>query len=225
VAAPPSRLPILACFFSFRSIVALSIGAVFLYDMLVHGPADIDLINRFKNGDTSAFEEIVLKYQDKVYNLCRHMLGNRQDAEDAAQDVFLKAFQALPKFQPDASLYTWLYRIAANTCIDHRKKPIFESLFGDSGEGEKLIHDRASDAPSPEKLYRSKQIDQALQESLGMLSPKLRAIIILKEIEELSYEEIADALEISMGTVKSRIARARAELQKFMHKFREQNPR
>jgi RNA polymerase sigma-70 factor (ECF subfamily) len=144
------------------------------------------------------------------------MLGNTADAEDAAQDVFLKAYQALPKFQPEASLYTWLYRIATNTCIDYKKKPIFESLFGDSGEGERLVHDRATDAPSPEKLYQSKQIDKALQESLGKLSPKLRAIIILKEIEELSYEEIADALEISMGTVKSRIARAREELQRLL---------
>jgi RNA polymerase sigma-70 factor (ECF subfamily) len=185
---------------------------------------DLNLIESFKQGDTSAFGEIVLRYQDKIFNLCRHMLGNAADAEDAAQDVFLKAYQALPKFQPEASLYTWLYRIATNTCIDYRKKPIFESLFGDSGEGERLVLDRATDAPSPEKLYQSKQIDQALQESLGKLSPKLRAIITLKEIEELSYEEIADALEISMGTVKSRIARAREELQKLMQKFREQNP-
>ena len=185
----------------------------------------LDLVNRFKDGDTSAFEEILLKYQDKVYNLCRHMLGNAHDAEDAAQDVFLKAYEALPKFQPEASLYTWLYRIATNTCIDFKKKPVFESLFGDSGEGEKLVHDQASDAPSPEKLYQSRQIGHALEGCLGILSPKLRAIIILKEIEELPYEDIAKALEISMGTVKSRIARAREELQKCMKEFREQNPK
>ena len=153
------------------------------------------------------------------------MLRNAEDAEDAAQDVFLKAYQALPKFQPDASLYTWLYRIATNTCIDFKKKPVFASLFGDSGEGEKLIHDRATDAPSPEKLYQSQQIGHALEGCLGILSPKLRAIIILKEIEELPYEDIAKALEISMGTVKSRIARAREELQKCMKEFREQNPK
>jgi len=179
---------------------------------------DLDLIERFQNGETSAFGEIVLKYQDKIYNLCRHMLGNAHDAEDAAQDVFLKAYQALPKFRPDASLYTWLYRIATNTCIDYKRKPIFESLFGDSGEGERLVHDLASDAPSPEKLYQSKQIGQALQVCLGKLSPKLRAIIVLKEVEELSYEEIAETLDISMGTVKSRIARARDDLQKCMKK-------
>jgi RNA polymerase sigma-70 factor, ECF subfamily len=216
----------LHCFFSvaFRPIVALSIRTVFLYDRFVHRSADIDIINRFKNGDTSAFGEIVLKYQDKVYNLCRHMLGNAEDAEDAAQDVFLKAFQALPRFQPEASLFTWLYRIATNTCLDHKRKPVWESLFGITAKGEELVHDRASDAPSPEKLYQAKQIDQALQESLGKLSPKLRAIIILKEIEDLSYEEIADTLEISVGTVKSRIARAREELKILMQKFREQNP-
>jgi RNA polymerase sigma-70 factor (ECF subfamily) len=194
--------------------------------VFVRNNDDFELIERFKGGDTSAFEEIVLTYQDKIYSLCRYMLGNAHDAEDAAQDAFLKAYQALPKFQPEASLYTWLYRIATNTCIDYKRKPIFfESLFGSSEEGGRLAHDRASDAPSPEKLYQSKQIGEALREILGKLSPKLRAIIILKEIEELSYEEIADALEISMGTVKSRIARAREELQKLMQKFREQNPK
>jgi RNA polymerase sigma-70 factor (ECF subfamily) len=179
---------------------------------------DIDLVSSFKNGDTSAFGEIVVKYQDRIYNLCRHMLGNAHDAEDAAQDVFLKAYQALPKFEPNASLYTWLYRIATNTCIDYKRKPVFESLFGDSGEGERLVHDRPSDAPSPEKLYQAKEIDKALQSCLGKLSPKLQAIIVLKEVEELSYEEIAGTLDISMGTVKSRIARAREDLQKCMKK-------
>ncbi len=185
--------------------------------MPVQNPDDHELIARFKSGDASAFEEILRAYQDRIYNLCRHMLGNADDAQDAAQDVFLKAFQALPQFQPDAALYTWLYRIATNTCIDRKRKPVFASLFNSSEEGEKLIHDRASVAPSPEKLYQAKQINQALQKGLAGLSPKLRAIIVLKEIEELSYEEIAETLDISLGTVKSRIARAREELRKSMN--------
>ena len=184
---------------------------------------DKSIIKKHTNGDPTAFEDLVLAYQDKIYNLCRYMLGNAHDAEDAAQDTFLKAYQALPKFRPEASLYTWLYRIATNTCIDYKRKPVFESLFGASEEGERLIHDRASDAPSPERLYQSKQMDHALQEGLGKLSPKLRAIIVLKEIEELSYEEIAETLDISLGTVKSRISRAREELQESLKKFREQN--
>jgi RNA polymerase sigma-70 factor (ECF subfamily) len=189
----------------------------------VHSSDDLIHIDRFKQGDASAFGEIVLKYQDKIYSLCRHMLGNAHDAEDAAQDVFLKAFQALPKFQPNASLYTWLYRIAINTCIDYKRRPIWESLFSSEEKEKSLVLDRASDAPSPERLYQSKQIDQGLHESLKKLSPKLRAVIILKEIEGLSYEEIADSLDISLGTVKSRIARAREDLKKSMNDFREQN--
>lgn len=182
----------------------------------MHDADDNDLVNSFKSGDTSAFGKIVLRHQDRIYNLCRHMLGNPQDAEDAAQDVFLKAFQALPKFEPHAALSTWLYRIAANTCIDRKRRPVWESLFGITAEGEDLLHDRASDAPSPEKLYQARETDKALRVCLGKLSPKLRAIIVLKEIEGLSYEEIAETLEISMGTVKSRIARAREDLQKCM---------
>jgi RNA polymerase sigma-70 factor (ECF subfamily) len=184
---------------------------------------DLQLIARFKQNDRSAFEEIVLRYQDKIYNLCRRMLGNAHDAEDAAQEVFLKAYQALPKFQPEASLYTWLYRIATNTCIDYKRKPLLESLFGGPKGEERIIHDRASDEPSPERLYESKEIDRALHECLEKLSPKLRAIIILLEIEELSYEEIAETLDISLGTVKSRIARAREDLKKSMKKITEQN--
>jgi RNA polymerase sigma-70 factor (ECF subfamily) len=80
---------------------------------------DLSLINRFKAGDISAFEEILLRHQDKIYNLCRRMLGNSHDAEDATQDVFLKAYQNLNKFKPESSLHTWLYRIAVNTCIDY----------------------------------------------------------------------------------------------------------
>lgn len=177
---------------------------------------DHHLIEAFQNGDSSAFEAIVVSHQDRIYNLCRHMLGNDHDAQDAAQDVFLKAYKALPRFRPDASLYTWLYRIATNTCIDYKRRPFFESLFGGSDDEERLVHDRASDAPSPERLYHAKQIDRALQECLGRLSAKLRAIILLKEVEGLSYLELAETLDISIGTVKSRIARARDELHQCM---------
>lgn len=185
-------------------------------------PDDLRLIDRFKSGDAAAFEEIILRHQDKIYNLCRHMLGNAHDAEDAAQDVFLKAYQALHKFQPDAALSTWLYRIAVNTCIDYKRKPFFESLFRRSDEGGEFIIDRPSDEPSPERLYQSKQMGRILQISLGRLSKKLRTAIILKEVEGLSYGEISEVLDISLGTVKSRIARAREELQEFMKEFREQ---
>ncbi len=179
---------------------------------------DVRLIDRFKNGENSAFEELVLKYQDQIYNLCRHMLGNAHDAQDAAQDTFLKAYQKLKDFKPGAALYTWLYRIAVNTCIDYKRRPFFVSLFKKSDVGEEFVEEPSSDWPSPERLYESKQIGLALHNSIRKLPSKLRTAIILKEIEGLSYEEIADILEVSIGTVKSRISRAREELKGLMKK-------
>lgn len=168
------------------------------------------------------FEELLLKYQDRIYNLCRHMLGNLHDAEDAAQDVFIKAYRNLENFRPESSLYTWLYRIAVNTCLDYKKRPFFKSLFNITGEGEEVCVELLSDDPSPERLYELKQTGYALQECLNKLSAKLRAVIILKEVEGLTYEEIAEVLDISIGTVKSRISRGREELRESMKKFTEQ---
>jgi RNA polymerase sigma-70 factor, ECF subfamily len=183
---------------------------------------DHTLLDRFKNGDKSAVEELVLRYQDKIYNLCRHMLQDPSNAEDAAQDTFIKACRNLQKFRPTASFYTWLYRIAVNTCLDYRKKPFCESLFKSTAKGDTYLVEKMSDKPSPESLYESKQTGLALQKSLKLLSPKLRAVIILKEIEGLSYEEIAEVLDTSIGTIKSRISRAREEVRNLMQEFREQ---
>ena len=185
-------------------------------------PDDLNIINRFKNGDVLAFEDVVMKYRDRIYNLCSYMLGNVQDAEDAAQDTFLKAYRSLNDFKPKASLYTWLYRIAVNTCIDHKRRPFFESIFRRSDTGEEMVIEHPSTSPSPEKVYDSKQIQDALQEALRKLSPKMRAVIVLKELEGLSYEEIADTLDISIGTVKSRISRARDDLKVSLKDFTEQ---
>jgi RNA polymerase sigma-70 factor, ECF subfamily len=180
---------------------------------------DAALIERIRNGDGSAFEDLVRLYQDRIYNLCRHMLINTHDAEDAAQDTFVKAFRGLRGFRPDASLYTWLYRIAVNTCIDYKRRRVFSSLFRITSEGEEDLIDSASAAPSPERLYESKQAGIGLWKGLAALSDKLRTVIVLKELEELSYEEIADVLDLPLGTVKSRIARAREELKISMKEF------
>ncbi len=187
-------------------------------------PGDVELIRGFKRDNESTFERLVLKYQNRIYSLCRHILGNAHDAEDAAQDIFIKAYQNLNNFKPEASFYTWLYRIAVNTCLDYKKRPFFESIFKSStkGVGEEFISEPASDEPSPEKIYESKQLGQILRKSLAKLSLKLRTVIVLKEIEGLSYEEIAEVLDVSIGTVKSRISRARKELKILMKKIREQ---
>jgi RNA polymerase sigma-70 factor, ECF subfamily len=165
------------------------------------------MIRRFKDGDLSAFEEFVRKNEDRIYNLCRYMLSDASDAQDAAQDTFLKAYKGLKDFRPDASLSTWLYRIAVNTCLDQRKKSRYSRLR--AGE---IPDDLPSPDPSPEGSYHAKRNAEALRAALRKLPEKLRSAIILREIEGLAYEEIATVLDISMGTVKSRIARARDEL-------------
>ncbi len=180
--------------------------------MNIKNPQDENLlIERFKDGDPSTFEPIVQTYQDRIYNLCRYLLGNHQDAEDAAQDVFIKAYRNLKDFKPEASLYTWLYRIGVNTCLDHKRKLRPEPL-----KNESQAEDLPSTEPSPEVRYRSKEIGQAIQAALDQLSKPSRAVIVLKEIEGLSYEEIADVLNTSVGTIKSRLSRTREELRRIL---------
>ena len=182
---------------------------------------DSGLVGRFKQGDSFAFEEIVLEYQDMIYNVCCGILGNPHDAEDAAQEVFLKAFQSLGRFKPDAALYTWLYRIAVNTCLDY-KKSSFSRLFKRLFDDEERLKELPSKSPSPERACESRQIGDRLDDALGKIPCKLRIAIVLKELEGLSYEEIAGILEISVGTVKSRISRARERLKELLKDLREQ---
>lgn len=172
---------------------------------------DIEIIRRFKHGEAAAFNDIVLKYQDRIFNLCIYMLRDAHDAQDAAQDCFIKACRALHDFSPDASLYTWLYRIAMNTCLDSRRKRSRGQTDSDS-----TPEDLPSPQPSPEKLYESKEISAAVRGALQKMPEKLRATIVLREIEGLSYEEISEILDISSGTVKSRISRAREVLRNLL---------
>jgi RNA polymerase sigma-70 factor (ECF subfamily) len=173
-----------------------------------------DLIERFNKGDPSAFEAIVHRHQDQIYNLCRHMLRDPRDAQDAAQDVFLKAYKSLKDFRPESSLYTWLYRIALNTCLDYRRKSRREAF-----RKEPLAEDLPSDERSPHELYESGEIPGAIQLALQRLPEKLRAAIVLREIEALTYEEIAEILHTSVGTVKSRISRAREQLRHLLKRI------
>jgi RNA polymerase sigma-70 factor (ECF subfamily) len=175
---------------------------------------DNDLIERFKKGDPSAFEAILLRHQDRIYNLCRYMLQDPRNAQDAAQDAFLKAYRALKDFRPESSFYTWLYRIAVTTCLDYRRKSRREVF-----RTEPLTEDLPSAERSPHQLYESRKITESIQIALQKLPVKLRAAIVLREIENLSYEEIADVLHTSVGTVKSRISRAREELRHLLKKI------
>ena len=174
-----------------------------------------------KNGDNAAFEHLVLRYQDKVLTLCRYLLKNPHDAEDAAQEAFIKAFKNICNYTPDAPFYTWLSRIVVNTCHDLQRKRTLLSLFF-SDNGQEQIDSQPAHIPDPEKAYQTQQSMQALQVGLKQLSVKLRTVLVLKELEGHSYEEIANILDISPGTVKSRISRAREELLQVMKKTTEQ---
>ena len=180
------------------------------------------LIARCQTGDSSAFEYLVLRYQDKIFNLCRYLLKNPHDAEDAAQEAFLKAFNTISRYTPDAPFYTWLSSIAVNTCLDCQRKARLRSLFFFNTDQARLDA-YPSNRPNPEASYANHQSMQELQSGLQQLSIKLRTVIVLKELEGFSYEEIANTLDISIGTVKSRLSRGREELVIIMKKITEQN--
>jgi RNA polymerase sigma-70 factor (ECF subfamily) len=171
---------------------------------------------RFKGGDLSAFEELVVKYQDRIYNLCRYTLGNDRDADDAAQDTFIKSYRGLKDFKPKKPFYTWLYRIAVNTCLDYRRKSASESFHQSRLPDAAVLSAFPASEPSPEKLYELKETGKTLELALAKLPRKLRTVIILREIEQLTYEEIAEIMNSSMGTVKSRISRAREMLRDLL---------
>lgn len=173
---------------------------------------DDDLITRIKGGDIAAFEGLVKRYQDRIYNLCLYMLKNRQNAQEAAQDVFVKAYRNLKNFQPHSSLYTWLYRIATNTSIDYLRKSPPTSVDDSALTG------LMSGNPSPERCMEEREATVMVQNALQELSPELRATIVLREMEGLTYTEIAAVLHISVGTVKSRVARARESLRRLLRK-------
>lgn len=179
-------------------------------------------VTEYENYSHDSFKQAVLKYQDRLLTLCRHLLKNPQDAEDAAQETFIKAYKKLSDYTPGSSFYSWLSRIAVNTCIDHQRRDAIRAFFFLSTDPDQL-DTHASHTPDPEASYAASEELRTLQAVLRQLSVKLRTVIVLKELEGLSYEEIADLLELSVGTVKSRISRAREEIIRRMKKTAEQN--
>jgi RNA polymerase sigma-70 factor (ECF subfamily) len=165
-----------------------------------------DLISRCKKNDIEAFEKLILKYESKIYNLCYYMLKNKEDAMDASQEVCLKIYRAINKFKGDSKLSTWIYRIAYNTCMDYIKKRkdelSFDEVIGTDFQNDSKIED----------IIESKELKFEIKRCILKLSNDFRTIIILRDINGLSYQEIADVLNIETGTVKSRLNRAREAL-------------
>lgn len=158
-------------------------------------------------GDSAAFAVLVRRHQDAVYRFVLRMVGTRDEALDLTQDAFVRAWQALPQWQPEAQFRTWLFRIASNAALDalRRRRVVEFEPLNDAFEA-------AADEPDPEKRLELKRRVAALEASLAKLSAEHREILLLREVENMTYEEIGAVLGLSEGTVKSRLARARAAL-------------
>ena len=179
---------------------------------------DTDLVYAFKRGNHSAFEKIVLKYQDRVYNLCYRFLGDRQEAEDSAQEIFIKVYKALKGFRLKSSFYTWLYRIAVNTCknriksLEYRRSKSRVSTDDDQENKDYGIPVFTDQNNLPDINLEQREKIKRIQEAINSLPPDQKMMVILRDIEGLSYEEIAGITNSRLGTVKSKLSRARLSL-------------
>ncbi|MFY9175580.1 MAG: sigma-70 family RNA polymerase sigma factor [Peptococcia bacterium] len=188
---------------------------------------DEELVLKSKNGDIDAFEELVCRYERKIYTIAYRLIGNRDDANDLAQEAFLKAFQGIKNFRGEASFQTWLCRITTNVCRDEirrrSRKPVDrldENIVLEEGEVAKQV---ATQDPGPAELYEQKELSEQIQQLIDTLAPDFRMALVLRDIEGYSYEEISQYMECSLGTVKSRINRARNYLKEKLLTEREQN--
>ena len=172
---------------------------------------DDKLVKRAKKGDSRAFDLLVLKYQGRVAQLVSRYLNNAAEVEDVTQEAFIKAYRALPNFRGDSAFYTWLYRIAANAAKNHLvalgRRPTSDMALDDSEVFD--VPGRLKDRESPDEVIMGQQLEMLISRTIEELPVELRAALTLREFEGLSYEEIADVLECPIGTVRSRIFRAR----------------
>ena len=175
------------------------------------------LLEKARQGDQEAFGELVRLYEKKVYALTLRMCKNPDDAAEAAQEAFLAAWQGLKFFRGEASFSTWLYRLASNACVDLlRKEQRHRAAAGPSLNDEDTYMDIADDAATPQELAERSELREQIEEGLQSLSPEHREVLILRELHQLSYDEIAQTLDLDTGTVKSRISRGRKALRNFL---------
>ena len=178
-----------------------------------------NLIQAARNGDQAAFGELVQQYQKRVFALAVRMCPTPELAEEAAQEAFLAAWQGLPFFRGDSAFATWLYRLTSNACVDLlRREGRHRSAAGPSLDDETVSAEVPDPTPTPEKAVEQQELRRQIEAGLQTLSPEHREVLILREIQQLSYDEIADVLSLDLGTVKSRINRGRRQLREFLLK-------
>ena len=181
---------------------------------------DEELVEDVKKGNIDAFEDIVKKYENKVYGIVFHMMKNQNEVEDLAQEVFLKVYKNLDRFKGDSSLYTWIYKITVNLCLDELKKRkniiyLDEKISVEEGEIDKEL---PSNERSQEELYEDKELKENLHRCINKLPDKQKMMIVLRDIKGFSYDEMAKITNNKIGTVKSQINRARLKLKELLDK-------
>ncbi len=178
-----------------------------------------DIMKRARQGDRSAFQILVETFKTDLYQLAYRMLGNHHDAEDALQEIFISAYRSLANFRGDASVGSWLYRIAVNRCVDfQRRRKTVLSIAGDgvAEAGEIPEPEDADPSGNPERAHRAGRVRQAVDASVTMLSPLERSVFVLRHYQELALREIAETLERSEGTVKSVLFRAIRKVRDYL---------
>lgn len=184
---------------------------------------DAELVARARDGDPAAFEELVQKYERKVFRLAKNITNNEEDAEDVLQETFLKAYSHLDGFQGNSRFYTWLVRIAVNEALMKLRKRKSDKMVSldegiETGE-ETMVREIAVWEDDPEQRYSQEEIRAILHEAIAALRPAFRTVFILRDIEELSTEETAHLLDLSVPAVKSRLLRARLQLRERLTRF------
>lgn len=185
---------------------------------------DEQLIKKCLAGEIDAFDALVERYQNKIYTQCYRYMGSEEDANDMAQETFIKAYRSLRAFRGQASFSTWLYRICNTVCLDEMRKrkrrvvalPL-DDIAGD-GDGPPLAREIADDSLSADKIYERRETEQYIQSMLNELRVEFRTAIVMRDVMGFSYEEIAMMQDCSLGTVKSRINRARQSLKNKMER-------
>lgn len=186
---------------------------------------DKELVHQVQQGNKRAFDLLVIKYQRRIMRLLARMINDPAEVEDVAQETFIKAYRALPQFRGDSNFYTWLYRIAVNSARNwqsarHRRPLQMKEYKNEDGETFSL-EDTLTDNSTPEAELVSRQVAKTVNTAINQLAPELRTAILLREIEGLTYEEIAQAMSCPIGTVRSRIFRAREAITEQLRQVRE----
>lgn len=193
--------------------------------MIAPLPDEHELLKRCAKGNAAAFGKVVTHYQDVIFNLVLRMIGNREDARDVTQDVFVKAFRRIKSFQGRSSLATWLYAIAVNQSISERRHQSAASRSGAvqmsvlDGKDNPRPYDPAGNSPAPDARLHADETRRQIEAAIAELDEDYRAVVVLRDVEGLDYKSIGDVLRCSRGTVKSRLHRARTELRRKLRKL------